>query len=293
MTRRAGSATIAGCLRSGRRYQDGGRSVSAERNSRQSSGAGAAALWLVAGALAAGAMLIGPPWLLARSEAAPALLAAAASHRLVLAGGLFSLALLMALATLWRRRGLRRAPPAVRALAALPAHEVEVLVGEAYRQQGFLVHRTALGGEQGANLVLRRDRQVALLQCAHWRRRIRLAQLQRLWRLVQDHRADRLVVLGLVEAAPDALAFAHARAIELVTSDALLALVGTIPPDDAAMPPPGDTTPPPTLAGCSTVSAAPACPHCQAPTHLVRQHASQRPYWRCVRAPDCEGTRAA
>ncbi|MFC4728045.1 restriction endonuclease [Coralloluteibacterium thermophilus] len=267
--------------------------MNAGRSKRTSSGTGAAAAWLIAGVLAACAALLGPSWALAQLDATPAALVAAHAYRLPLAVGLFSLALLAAVTVLWRRHGFRTAPPVVRALAALPAHEVEALVAEAHRQRGFLVHRTALGGADGANLVLRRDRQVALLQCAHWRRRIRLAHLQKLWQLVQDHRADRLVVLGLRDVAPDALAFARGHAIELVVDDALLALVETIPKDDAVLPPPEDTTPPPKVVGCSTVSTAPACPLCQAPTRLVRRHDTQRPYWRCVRAPDCDGTHAA
>ncbi len=47
--------------------------------------------------------------------------------------------------------------------------EFEMLVGEAYRLEGFGVQETAAGADGGVDLVLKKGTETILVQCKHWR----------------------------------------------------------------------------------------------------------------------------
>jgi restriction system protein len=59
--------------------------------------------------------------------------------------------------------------PTASGLEAISWQEFELLVGEAFRRQGFVVEETANGPDGGVDLVLRRHGEKHLVQCKQWR----------------------------------------------------------------------------------------------------------------------------
>lgn len=55
------------------------------------------------------------------------------------------------------------------AIRSLPWHEFEVMVGEAFRRQGYSVAETKKGPDGGVDLVLRMDGELFLVQCKAWK----------------------------------------------------------------------------------------------------------------------------
>ncbi len=55
-------------------------------------------------------------------------------------------------------------------IRALNWREFEELVGEAYRRQGYkVIENTGPGSDEGIDLVLKRNSDLVLVQCKHWR----------------------------------------------------------------------------------------------------------------------------
>lgn len=48
-------------------------------------------------------------------------------------------------------------------------YEFELLIGEAFRRQGYTVEETPVGPDGGIDLVLHKERETFLVQCKHWK----------------------------------------------------------------------------------------------------------------------------
>ena len=59
--------------------------------------------------------------------------------------------------------------PAYSTSGALTSRELETLVSDVYKRQGYRVEETAQGQDGGVDLVLRRDDRRYFVQCKHWR----------------------------------------------------------------------------------------------------------------------------
>ncbi|MGN6512577.1 MAG: restriction endonuclease, partial [Lysobacteraceae bacterium] len=71
-----------------------------------------------------------------------------------------------------KRRALLEQQTGLDSLAAMSWREFEMLVGEAFRRQGYLVEETGLGGADGGiDLIVRRQGRTELVQCKQWRSR--------------------------------------------------------------------------------------------------------------------------
>jgi len=55
------------------------------------------------------------------------------------------------------------------ALNNMSWQEFEMLIGEAFRNRGFSVLETTSGADGGVDLELRKDKELKLVQCKHWR----------------------------------------------------------------------------------------------------------------------------
>jgi hypothetical protein len=102
-------------------------------------------------------------------------------------------------------------------LRAMSWREFEMLVGEAFRRQGYSVEETGLGGaDGGVDLILRKDGRTELVQCKQWRRQqINVSVVREMWGLVHHHRADAVKIVAVGEFTRDAMAFAQGKAIEI------------------------------------------------------------------------------
>ncbi|MGH8112258.1 MAG: restriction endonuclease [Rhodanobacteraceae bacterium] len=188
-----------------------------------------------------------------------------------------------------RQRGrLLETQSGLESLGAMNWRQFEMLVGEAFRRQEYRIEETGLGGADGGiDLILRKGGKTTLVQCKQWRsHRVDVKVVREMYGLLTHHRADAVKVVSVGDFTPDARRFVKGKPIELVTGEALLALVENAQtmrvPDAAAAP-----TPAPVLA------STPDCPKCGA-TMLKRENRDTRQgFWGCPNYPRCRGTRPA
>ena len=107
-----------------------------------------------------------------------------------------------------RRAKLLEVQSGLDSITAMSWREFEMLVGEAYRRQGYSVEETDLGGADGGiDLVLRKDGRSQLVQCKQWKsRQVNVSVVREMWGLVAHHGAAgaRIVCVGTFT--PDAAA---------------------------------------------------------------------------------------
>ena len=116
---------------------------------------------------------------------------------------------------------------AAAALEGMTWQEFEMLVGEAYRQQGFSVAETGGGGaDGGVDLVLKRGRESFLVQCKHWRAlNVGVTVLRELYGVMAARGAAGAIAVTSGRFTEDARAFAKGLNIELVDGPKLTQLI--------------------------------------------------------------------
>jgi restriction system protein len=186
----------------------------------------------------------------------------------------------------WRRFLLSRAAglPALRQTAWT---DFELLVGEAYRRQGYAVKER--GGRQadgGIDLELTRDGVRVVVQCKHWKnRQVPVQRVRELLGALTADRADRGILVATGGFTREARAFAAGQPIDLLDGEALIRLMSGLKLQSRE------------LEGHASVgNEPPACPNCGKP--MVRRTIRRGPkvgtqFWGCVSFPGCRGTRAA
>lgn len=180
------------------------------------------------------------------------------------------------------------------ALNAMSWREFEVLVGEAFRLQGYQVIEQ--GGAQpdgGIDLVLRKGSETHLVQCKQWKAyKVGVDVVRQLYGVMAAKGAAGGFVITSGTFTADAQAFADGRNVKLVDGPKLFGLIqqakgavsGSAPAATRRTP---SQVPPP-------VSSEPLCPTCQGA--MVRRTAKKgakagSQFWGCSRYPACRGTR--
>lgn len=204
--------------------------------------------------------------------------------------GLCWLAALLSFLGQKKRQKLLESQSGLETLRAMSWRELEQLVSEAYRRQGYQVQETGQGGADGGiDLVLRRDGQVTLVQCKHWRtQRVGAPVVREQFGLQTHHQAAAVIVVTTGDFTPEAKSFAEGKPIELMAGQELLALVQSVQRQSQS-----STA---TTVARASATTAPAmseatCPICAAP--MVRRTARQTKadFLGCSRFPACRGTR--
>ncbi len=242
-------------------------------------------------------------------------------HGLALAGQYVVplLCLTAAAMSAWRRRqrrnllgGVAQAHEAT-ALQGMSWHEFELLVGEAFRQQGFRVtERGGQGPDGGVDLVLARGSETFFVQCKQWRARtVGVTTVRELYGAMAAAGATGGFVVTSGRFTADAQAFAQGRDVTLIDGSRLFAMVqqarqangaaqrvqdhpASVGPDRTRPSP--APTPSPVPPDPQGGTAAPQCPRCTAPMQLrtARQGAhAGTTFWGCSTYPGCRGTRTA
>jgi len=178
-----------------------------------------------------------------------------------------------------RRKRLLNTQTGLDSIAAMTWREFEMLVGEAFRRQGYSVEETGLGGADGGiDLILRKDGRTELVQCKQWRnRQIKSAVVREMWGLVDHHRADGVKIVCVGQFTRDAEAFAGGKAIELVNGERLLSMIrGT----QEALQGSVQTDAPSTSAS--------GCPKCGGATVRRVNRRSGEQFWGCASYPRCK-----
>lgn len=178
--------------------------------------------------------------------------------------------------------------PSRSTLEAMSWREFEELVGETFRRRGFAVERRGGDGpDGGVDLALRLGGDSYLVQCKQWKARsVGVATVRELYGVMAAEGAVGGFVVASGDFTAEARRFAEGRAIELVATPTLLALVQS-----------GNVSEPVTPAVNRPAAVpSPACPQCAAPMELrtARRGAnSGQQFWGCPRYPECRGTRDA
>ena len=217
-------------------------------------------------------------------------------------------------ATLRRRRGALLASvthaTAPDVLAGMSWQEFELLVGEAFRLQGYEV--SELGGagpDGGIDLVLRKDKEKFLVQCKHWKAfKVGVQVVRELYGVMAAQGAAGGFVVTSGTFTDEAVAFASGRNVRLVDGPQLFGLIQQARAARAQPSQAGRTARAgraevpvqerPVTPFVETAFAAPlamTCPSCS--SAMVRRVAKRgdkvgKPFWGCTRYPaGCRGTR--
>ena len=182
-----------------------------------------------------------------------------------------------------RKRRLLDKQKGISSIRSLQWDEFEELTGEAFRRQGYSVRMTAKKGEPdgGIDLVLKKDGEITLVQCKHWKtRQVGVRVIRELYGVMAAEKAPKgiLVISGSFTAATKA--FAVGKPLELIDGEQLFYLIGKIQ---------GKHTMPDTADVLYEL-----CPKCGA--EMVIRTARKGVYtgeqfWGCPRFPDCRGVR--
>jgi len=187
------------------------------------------------------------------------------------------------------------------AVKSMTWQEFEMLVGEAFRQQGFAVQETAAGADGGVDLEMRRDGELFLVQCKQWRAtKVGVAIVRELFGAMAAAGATGAYVVTAGVFTRQAQRFAEGRNITLVDGEALQRMIGQAQASNQpqvsrdkpiAMADNVHDRQEPTFAG---PAATPQCPTCHGPMvkRVARRGANAgKAFWGCADYPKCRGTR--
>ncbi len=180
-------------------------------------------------------------------------------------------------------------PAATSALDGMSWQQFELLVGEAFRRQGYAVHENGGGGaDGGVDLVLSRGGEKFLVQCKQWRAyKVGVDVVRELYGVMAARGAAGGFVVSSGRFTKEAIQFASGRNLRLIDGPQLHALIQQT---RAPLPPA-----PAPVATPQAAAHEPACPNCMQP--MARRVARQgvnagKAFWGCTGYPACRGTRA-
>jgi restriction system protein len=179
-------------------------------------------------------------------------------------------------------------PGGASAVHGMTWREFEMLVGEAFRQQGYAVAETgAAGPDGGVDLVLRKGAERYLVQCKQWRAlKVGVSVVREHYGVMAAQGAVGGFVVTSGRFTREAESFAAGRNIQLIDGPRLQTMIET-----------AQTRAPASAARAVTPQAEPpSCPKCQS-TMVLRTAGkganTGAQFWGCSRFPDCRGTRQA
>jgi restriction system protein len=179
-------------------------------------------------------------------------------------------------------------PSGASAVHGMSWREFEMLVGEAFRQQGYTVTETGADGpDGGVDLVLLKGTERYLVQCKQWRAlKVGVSIVREHYGVMAAQGAAGGFVVTSGRFTQEAEAFAEGRNIQLIDGPQLQTMIGT-----ARAPTPADAPEP-----VAPKATTPSCPACQ--SNMVMRTAAKGAkagsrFWGCSRYPACKGTRQA
>jgi len=243
------------------------------------------------------------PWWVGASLAAVSFAALQGAAHVVLP----ALGLSAALGSLIARRRRSTPAPSSDILDGITRREFEALMNESFRRQGFQLGE---GTPEGADLVLRKDRQTWLVHCAPWRAaKVDVDVVKAFASGLATRGAAGGFIVSSGRFTREAVAFSQGTTLQLVDGAALQLRIKQVRParPSTAMPatvaapravPPMTPAPAPVAAAASPGDApprlAPVCPKCA--SGMVRRKVKRGEnagleFWGCVMHPQCRGIR--
>ena len=166
--------------------------------------------------------------------------------------------------------------------------EFELLVGEAFRQQGFTVAETGSGADGGIDLIAKKEGATYLIQCKHWKKsKIGVSIIrEHLGVIVSEGAAGGFVVTSGVYT-QEAKGFAQSNNIKLLDGDTLYQSINA-----TQQPIPTQQKSEPIKTNQPEVNETPSCPICQ--QAMVMRTAKKgsnvgNNFWGCSQFPKCRG----
>jgi restriction system protein len=179
--------------------------------------------------------------------------------------------------------------------------EFEMLVGEAFRLQGYQVTENHAGGaDGGVDLVLRKGNEKYFVQCKQWKAfTVGVTIVRELYGVMAAERAVGGFVVTSGKFTKDAEEFAKGRNVELIDGPKLMTMIRTAQAARKSPATPRPVTPAapapaePILAP-SPALVSPSCPVCS--KAMVKRTAKKganagQTFWGCTGYPSCRGTR--
>jgi restriction system protein len=184
----------------------------------------------------------------------------------------------------WRKRKLLDGQKDLDTIRSLSWKELEELVGEAYRRQGYTVKENAgVGPDGGIDLVLSKEGDTFLVQCKQWRSwKVGVKVVREMYGLMAAKHASGGIIIASGIFTQEAKSFAEGKPIDLVEGKQLADLVTGVQRSPA-----GDRRP-----NIVKASTAQRCPKCGA--EMVLRTATKGKYagkkfWGCSNFPSCKG----
>ena len=178
------------------------------------------------------------------------------------------------------------------ALDGISWREFELLVGEAFRLQGFRVAEIGGGGpDGGVDLVLSKGSEKFLVQCKQWKAfKVGVDVVRELYGVMAAKGATGGFVVTSGRFTEDATAFASGRNVQLIDGTKLFAMIKQAKQAMAVAKPQGAKQPMAQPSGTLSIS----CPQCGA--EMVRRTARKggnagAEFWGCSKFPTCRGVR--
>ncbi|WP_426803609.1 restriction endonuclease [Xanthomonas campestris] len=178
-------------------------------------------------------------------------------------------------------------------LAAGGWRQFELLVGEAFRRQGYSVEETGLGGADGGiDLILRKDGRRTLVQCKQWtRQQVGVSVVREMFGLLAHHQAHAVKIVCIGSYTKDAERFAQGKPIELIGGEKLLEMIRTVQQQATAQPTSPTTRVEAVFASTGSVVSetiiVPCCPRCgSALVQRINRRTSET-FLGCSQFPKC------
>jgi restriction system protein len=176
------------------------------------------------------------------------------------------------------------------ALDGMSWREFEMLVGEAYRLQGYRVTETGGGGADGGiDLALTKGSEKFLVQCKQWKAyKVGVDVVRELYGVMAAKGATGGFVVTSGRFTDDAKAFADGRNIQLVDGPKLFAMIKQAKQSRTATDQKPSSNP---LAAQSNSAIEPCCPQCG--SAMVKRTARKGgnaggEFWGCSNFPTCK-----
>lgn len=177
------------------------------------------------------------------------------------------------------------------ALDGMSWREFELLVGEAFRLQGYRVTETGGGGaDGGVDLVLTKGSEKFLVQCKQWKAyKVGVDVVRELYGVMAAKGATGGFVVTSGRFTEDAKAFADGRNVQLVDGPKLFAMIKQAKQSLTATAQQPANRP---QMGKQVALSEPACPQCG--SSMVKRTARKGgnaggEFWGCSKFPTCRG----
>lgn len=182
-----------------------------------------------------------------------------------------------------RRRRLLDRQTDIEGIRDLSWQDFELLVGEAYRRQGYEVVENGGGGADGGiDLRLRKDAQRLIVQCKRWKtRQVGVSAIRELYGLMAAEKATGAIFVSSGTYTAEAQKFATDNGIALINGDGLHDLIRTVQVSD---------TRPVTAQTEPKMPTCPACGSSMAIRTARRGKNMGTSFWGCTSYPKCRGT---